>query len=295
MKIYPYLVLVRPANVITAISDVIAGAALSGVFVNSNSNSLITNVILLCIATSGLYAGGIVFNDVFDMETDQLERPERPLPLGNVSKNSAIIFGSILLLMGIITSALVSTLSLSISIVIAIAALAYDGYFKHFQIGGPLVMGLCRGLNLLLGMSILIDHLPSLSYISFIPVIFIAAITLTSQGEVLGNNRLSIIFALLLDFAVSIAILILAWNGLLEFWTVLPFVLLWIGMNAWAKSNAIVKNDSKHIMAAVKIGVISLIPLNASYAAGSSSWIIGVGVLTLLPVSLLLARKFAVT
>ncbi len=295
MKIYPFLVLVRPANVVTAISDILAGAALSGVLATASEKLPFNNLLLLCISTSALYAGGIVFNDVFDIETDKVERPERPIPSGQVSLESASLFGMALLTIGLLSAALVSLISFYIAIGIVISALSYDKFFKHNVITGPIVMGTCRGLNLLLGMSILMQNLPTLWFISFIPLVFIAAITLTSQGEVLGNNILSITTALILDLGIFVTILLLGWRGLLSFWTVLPFALIWFGMNAYAKSRAISTNTSKYIMNAVKIGVISLIPLNASYAAGSSNWIGGLIVLSLLPLSLLLSKKFAVT
>ncbi len=294
MSMRPFLVLVRPANVVTAISDILAGAALSGFFSVSSGISY-SPLILLCLSTSLLYAGGIVFNDVFDLETDKSERPERPIPSGQVSLRQAATFGTVLLLIGIFVSALVSWNSLYVALGISIAALSYDKVFKHNILTGPLVMGLCRSLNLLLGMTLLAGQFPDLWFISFIPFIFIAAITLTSQGEVLGNNRKAISLALTLDLIIFCILLYLGWTGLLHFGTVLPYALLWFEMNAMAKFKAIKKNTPKHIMNAVKMGVISLIPLNASYVAGSSNWLWGLAVLLLLPLSLLLSRKFAVT
>ena len=51
----------------------------------------------------------------------------------------------------------------------------------------------------------------------------------------------------------------------------------------------------ENIKKAVKMGVLSIIPLNASYAAGFGGWEIGIFVLFLLPILILLAKKFAVT
>ncbi len=295
MRLYPYLALVRPANIITAISDVLAGVALAGMFSANYTPSVLNNVILLCISTSGLYAGGIVFNDVFDLEIDKSERPERSIPSGMISERNAIAYGIILFLLGLGSAALVSTNSLFIAIGIVIFATCYDRYFKHMLVGGPVIMGLCRGLNLLLGMSILQEQIPRLWFISLIPLVFIAAVTLTSQGEVQGNNKQAVLLALTLDTLVAITILVLGWNQFLKLSVALPFVVLWIGMNAWTKLRAILHNEPKYIMGAVKIGVISLIPLNASYVAGSSNWLMGLAVLLLLPLSLILSKKFAVT
>lgn len=68
--------LTRPANVITAVSDILAGIAISGYFLHTNGDAHPWKpVLLLIISTMGLYAGGVVFNDVFDATLDAAERP----------------------------------------------------------------------------------------------------------------------------------------------------------------------------------------------------------------------------
>ena len=294
MKLFYYLALTRPANVITAISDIIAGLAIAGAL-NITPISFVP-IIYLILATSCLYAGGIVFNDIFDLEIDIVERPERIIPSGKLSKRQATIFGLVLLIGGIFMASLVSVFSGFIAVAIAFFALLYDKFAKHQLILGPLTMGLCRGLNLLLGMSVLAKNaLPEFWYIAFLPIVFIAAITLTSQGEVFGNNKLSVSFALVLDIIVASTIVLLAKAGLMNLYFVIPFVVLWFLINLFAKSKAIMQNEPKNVMNAVKMGVLSLIPLNASYVAGFSDWKFGITVLLLLPVSIFLAKKFAVT
>ena len=103
MNLHPYLVLIRPANIVTAMSDILAGAAIAGYFFELNTPSLL-NLIFLLLSTSCLYAGGIVFNDIFDLAIDRTERPERPLPRGQVSLKNAQFFGITLLLTGILLS-----------------------------------------------------------------------------------------------------------------------------------------------------------------------------------------------
>lgn len=294
MNLFHYLALTRPANVITAISDILAGVTIAGAL--NFSPIPVIPIVYLCLATVGLYAGGIVFNDVFDLEMDKVERPERAIPSGRISLKNAVIFGTVLFALGVFSASRVSSGSAFIAIAIASFALLYDKFAKHHLIAGPLTMGLCRGFNLLLGMSVLANStLPELWMISFIPVVFIAAITLTSQGEVFGNNKLSVIFALVLDILVAATLLFLAFKGIMHLETVLPFLVLWIGINFYAKMKAIRFNEPKNIMNAVKMGVLSLIPLNASYVAGFSNWTFGLAVLLLLPVSIFLAKKFAVT
>jgi 4-hydroxybenzoate polyprenyltransferase len=71
MKWFSVLQLVRPANIITSIADILAGIAIAGFLAPEIwTQEIIMNMLLLVVSTSGLYAGGIVFNDVFDIEKE---------------------------------------------------------------------------------------------------------------------------------------------------------------------------------------------------------------------------------
>jgi 4-hydroxybenzoate polyprenyltransferase len=295
-KIFYLLTLLRPANIITAVSDIIAGVAISGVLVfNTASNYFILDLVLLIFSTIGLYGGGIVFNDIFDLEADTINRPERILPRGLVSKNEALLLGSTMLLMGIGVAFAVSILSGILALIISLLALSYDKISKHYSVAGPLNMGLCRGGNLLLGMSIINDAVANYWYIGIIPIIFIAAITLTAKKEAFGNNKSAILLALMLDAIVVALFFYIGFIIGFRFWVLLPFLLFWYGINFFAKYKAFIYNQPLYIQKAVKTGVLSLIPLNASYVAGSAGLFYALPVLALLPLSILLAKKFAVT
>ncbi|HCN82030.1 MAG TPA: polyprenyltransferase, partial [Sphingobacteriaceae bacterium] len=180
----------RPANVVTSISDVLAGIAISGFFTGWPFDyTEISDVLMLCLATAGLYGGGVVFNDVFDADLDRIERPERPIPSGDISLLQAIFLGSVLLVLGVYAAFQPNLTTGILAIAIAASALVYDKWGKHHKILGPLNMGMCRGLNLLLGISILQDALDKWWFIACVPIIYIASITMISRGEVHGSNR----------------------------------------------------------------------------------------------------------
>ena len=150
-KIIGYLRLTRPANVVTAVADILAGVAIAQYFSKGISDVSLQPVLWLCLATACLYGGGVVLNDVFDADLDAVERPERPIPSGLITKNAAATFGALLLLFGIVAAGMVHETFLSISVLlalaIAVASVLYDGWGKHHPFLGPLNMGLCRGLN----------------------------------------------------------------------------------------------------------------------------------------------------
>lgn len=151
-RLRAYLELVRLPNVFTAISNVLLGYW----FVTPPPGNLAVLAALLA-ASSGLYLAGIVLNDVFDVEIDRHERPQRPLPSGRVRVRTAALFGAELLLVGTALGWLAGYLvgnstCGAVATLLAAAVLLYDGWAKTTPLG-PAVMGLCRGLNVLLGMS----------------------------------------------------------------------------------------------------------------------------------------------
>jgi 4-hydroxybenzoate polyprenyltransferase len=100
-----YLRLMRPANIVTAISDILAGIAIAVYFIGMQPGDIqMLPAFLLVLATIGLYGGGVVFNDVFDADLDKVERPERPIPSGLIQKRKAAILGAALLTGGIIAA-----------------------------------------------------------------------------------------------------------------------------------------------------------------------------------------------
>ena len=288
-----YLQLMRPANLVTAIADILAGLSLAK-FIFSTDISSIQTIILLCIATVGLYGGGVVFNDVFDADLDAIERPERAIPSGKVSKQNATILGISLLIIGVFCASVVSFQSMIVAFCVAILALVYNKFGKHHAFLGPINMGLCRGGNLLLGMSVIISPLQELWWIGIIPMLYIAAITMISRGEVHGGNQSILYFAGFLYIIVSISQLVMSYQFGNLFIT-LPFVFLHIFLIFKSLIVAIQTPIGPNIGKAVKAGVLALIVMDAAWVSTSGNYRLAIGVLLLLPLSIRIAKMFAVT
>lgn len=287
--------MVRPANIITSIADILAGIAIatyaSG---HSLSGFMLVPCILLCLSTACLYGGGIVFNDIFDLETDRVERPERAIPSGDISMGNALRLGIVLLLAGIGFAAASNPVSGLLAVLIALAALGYDKYGKHHPFLGPLSMGICRGLNLLLGMSILPAALGSWGVLALVPVVFIFAITLISRGEVNGGTPYTLKIAAVLYALVITSILGIAFMMHTYIWAAI--LLLGFSVMVYKPlAGAIKEPVGKNIGLAVRGGILALILMDAAWAAAFSAVLLPAFICLLLPVSLWLAKRFAVT
>ncbi len=145
-KLRVLLRLGRVSNLPTVWSNVIAGAVLGG-------STLVTeNVFLLVVSASLFYVGGMFLNDAFDRDIDARERPERPIPSGEISA-AQVFGGGFGLLAGGAAVALLAASSLGVEttgVAIAAAALAaaivlYDLAHKGNPLA-PIVMGSCRAI-----------------------------------------------------------------------------------------------------------------------------------------------------
>lgn len=293
-----YLQLCRPPNLPTAAADIFAGLAISGFLTSEGALSpgmphSLLMIIGLVSASILLYAGGVVLNDVFDAELDKVERPERPIPSGLIKRSHAAWFGAILLVFGVSLALVVGRSSALIAAGLAISILIYDASAKKNPLFGPLFMGICRGLNLWLGMSFVGFDLAS--QFIWIPVIYIFAITSVSRGEVSGGNRNQLILAMFL-YAIAIfgvGFMIGTRGG--QLWWTLVFLLLFASMVYLPLIRAYQTNTPEKIRLAVKGGVLGLIAMDATWVVGFAGVIPALLVLSLLPLSGVLSRRFAVT
>jgi 4-hydroxybenzoate polyprenyltransferase len=138
--------LLRLPNVFTAVADPLAGWFLVG------GGNPAWQLALLAGASACLYTAGIVYNDCFDYRLDCRERPERPLPRGEISRRAAATLGTVLMLAGLGLALLAGKVAFGIALFIAAMVFFYNAWAKRIPLLGPLALGTCRFANFLLGM-----------------------------------------------------------------------------------------------------------------------------------------------
>jgi 4-hydroxybenzoate polyprenyltransferase len=278
-KLLAYLQLTRLPNVFTAIADVMMGYLVTrpdfDLFTAAPREYLLP--VLLVASSACLYTAGIVLNDVFDFQVDRRERPSRPLPSGRVPMNTATALGSGLLVAGVGFGWIISQLTndlrpIWIAILLAAGVVVYDSFLKRTPFG-PLGMGLCRQLNVLLGMSLSIVSWSEWNYLIAGGIaIYIIGVTWFARTEADTSNRLQLSLAILVS---GIGILMLALfprfapvDGVVPLLRLEPgrWNLLWIALAAligWRCIWAVIEPHPLYVQAAVRQCIFSLVMLDA--------------------------------
>jgi 4-hydroxybenzoate polyprenyltransferase len=282
-----YVQLLRPANVATALADVLAGYALAGL---NNPRALPW----LLIATACLYGGGVVLNDFFDRDVDRVERPERPIPSGRVSASGAAAVGTVLLAAGAICASMATRAGALIALAIAAAVVFYDVLGKRSAVVAPVNMGLCRALNLLLGVAAVPAALDYQWPVALIPLAYIAGVTALSRGEVHGGRRRTAAFALVFLSAGLAGLAAVVFRS--EYPVVagaLFLLLVWRVFPPFVEAGRV--PEPGRIRRAVKRGVLSLMLVNAVIGTAYAGPAYGAIIVATALAAGWLARMFPVT
>jgi len=303
-----YLQLVRLPTVFTAMADILLGYVLTHpVIVGPSGWDNPAKFVGLLAASCGLYLAGMVFNDVFDRKQDAAERFSRPIPSGRVSLVSAILLGSILMIVGVAAAATVTRVSLQVAALLAMAILAYDGLLKRTPLA-PLAMGLCRSLNVMLGASDQEFWIPFLlrppqTYVAAFLGLYIVGVTLFARTEARTSNRWVLGLALLiLDLAVGC----LAWLICLSpMGAKIPAVLAMLTVIALTLNRravaTIVNPSSQNVQLTIKLMLLSYVLLDATLVfwkmseSGTLGAIHAILTAALVIPALLLSRMIAMT
>lgn len=299
-----YLELMRLPNVFTSIADVAMGFLFVREVVTAADAWLMA---LFITASSLLYLAGMVLNDVFDIEQDTSERPDRPLPSGRISLNAARWFGWALLFggstAGLAASFIVGhILTGSLIIILATCILSYDAGLKSTVIG-PVMMGSCRMFNVLFGMSAAGGPFIAENWIVAAAIgIYIAGVTWFARTENARSLRLNLSLATIVILAgVAVLSSLSHWseriNPLLQIepqrWWMLMLVLgILIG---WRCVHAIITPNPVQVQFTVAQSILSLIILDAAtcFAIRDLYW--SVAILLLLFPAMYLGKSFKMT
>ncbi len=110
------------------------------------------NLILAASLSVFLISASIlVSNDYFDLETDKINAPHRPIPLNLVSPAEALFLSIFLLLAGLVFSYLINFETLLFSIGLTLIGFLYNRIFKKHGLIGNLFVSFSVGMTFIFG------------------------------------------------------------------------------------------------------------------------------------------------
>ena len=158
-----YLRLVRFPAVFTVLADSAMGYLFALGFLGGLDGSWVQNInwvtfSLVLLASVAFYWGGMALNDAADADRDALNRSNRPIPAGKISRLTAYRLAIALLLVGLTTAGYLDLSQRPLHAILFAGALAaaivlYDCVLK-FTFLAPLLMGACRALNILFAFAV---------------------------------------------------------------------------------------------------------------------------------------------
>ncbi len=288
--------LLRAGNVFTAVSNILAGFLLV-----QGEWQPFWPLVFLILSSIGLYLAGMVLNDVFDLEIDRIERPERPLPSGRINPLSAKLIGCGLMLDGLTGAALAawlvgSWLPLVVASLLALTIVGYDTIMKQTPLG-PLTMGACRALNVLLGASVCADlsqHRVVYLYAGLVGI-YTVALTLLARDEATTSSPRAVKSASNLAQLSILGVAVVAWLvpplklGWLAAW-----LTLWIAVRIVTYEPYIDPSPAT-VRQSVSRLIALFIPLDALTCVAAAGWPTGLCVMALLAPTYVATRRAPMT
>ena len=140
----PYIALTRPGNAVLTAVAVIAGAFIAA---GPEIIDFQTEVIICCISAMMLVGGGNALNDYNDRESDKENHPNRPIPSGKISAETALNYSHILLGSGLVILwfTLANWLVFLIALLGVLTLIAYENGLKATGIAGNIAVGFMSG------------------------------------------------------------------------------------------------------------------------------------------------------
>jgi geranylgeranylglycerol-phosphate geranylgeranyltransferase len=185
MSLAGYVSITRPVN------SLAAGLAAIVAYLIATS-TIVPETLLLFAIVALITAAGNVINDYFDVEIDRVNRPDRPIPSGQVSRPAARAYATTLFLAGILICLLTNTLCIAIAVFNSLLLIAYAAKLKRTPLLGNIAVSFLAGSMFLFGGAL--GGLPGLYHVlPFAVMTFFAMLAreLVKDAEDIEGDRAS--------------------------------------------------------------------------------------------------------
>ncbi len=304
--------LVRLPNSFTLISDTTAASLVVGSFLLP-----VPAYILTLLASFCAYWAGMILNDVVDIEEDRISRPSRPLPAGRISPviaghvaHGMLLIGPMLILVATNiypAQKLWMGAAFGAAMLLSLTVRSYNSSLKPTLVG-PVLMGLCRTLNILMAGCCMF----SLSESSTMPIalvwyagaigLYIMGVTVYAKREESESAAGTLSLGLILEVAGLVLLAgFPAWSQTIHAWQLdpklaYPLLMGLIGVTVVQRGMQGISHPvPRKVQLAVRHAILTLILIDAAVAAmWAGPWYGGAVAMMLMP-ALVSAMRFRST
>jgi len=142
---YGVILLLRPVNILITFISVFIGA-----WVGGNIYPL-KKLFYACLSGALICGGGNVLNDYFDAESDMINKPNRPIPSGIISKLNALILWIIISVIGFTLNFLITLNAVFIAATAVVLLFFYNSFIKNTVLIGNIIISFLTGLAFIYG------------------------------------------------------------------------------------------------------------------------------------------------
>ena len=111
----------------------------------------IREMILGFMAVFLISASALILNDYFDVESDRINAPERPVPSGLVTQNEALYLFILVSLLGFFLGYLIHLQALLVLLLVWLVGVLYNWRLKQFGLLGNLMVSFSVGMTFIFG------------------------------------------------------------------------------------------------------------------------------------------------
>lgn len=145
-KIKGSVELTRPLNCLITMASIAAACFISGGTKEKWPEILLASVVGALVA-----AGANAMNDYFDVEIDRINRPDRPIPRGAVTRDEARMFSVALSSVGVLLNVWLNLTALGIALIAVVSLYFYNSHLKKTVLTGNLLVAAMTGLAFVYG------------------------------------------------------------------------------------------------------------------------------------------------
>lgn len=125
---------------------VIVGELLALGRLPSPSEMVLGFLCVFCIS-----AASLILNDYFDIESDRINAPERPLPAGLVTRREVVLLFVVVTVFGFVTACMISMQAFIVVVGVWALGFLYNWRFKKNGFIGNLIVSVSVGMTFILG------------------------------------------------------------------------------------------------------------------------------------------------